>query len=76
MVLTLLGLMIFSTIQKSWPKQGSPWRDVTFHKVIGNRKDKVIMVEFGSSLIEIEKCIKGRSGKNITRNKEKSLSSQ
>ena len=76
MVLTLLGLMIFSTIQKSGPKQGSPWTDITFHKVIGNRKDKIIMVEFGSSLIEIEKCIKGGSEKNITRNKERYSLSQ
>ena len=76
MVLTLIGLMIFSTIQKGGPKQGSPWMDVTFHKVIGNRVDKIIMVEFGSSLIEIEKCIKGDPEKNITRNKERSSSSQ
>jgi len=34
------------------------------------------MVEFGSSLIEIEKCIKGGSEKNITRKKERSSSSQ
>ena len=53
MVLTLLGLMIFSIIQKGGPKQGSPWTDVTFHKVIGNRVDKISMVEFGSLLIEI-----------------------
>ena len=53
MVLTILGLMIFSTIQKGGPKQGSPWMDVTFHKVIGNRVDKISMVEFGSLLIEI-----------------------
>ena len=76
MVLTLIGLMIFSTIQKGGPKQGSPWTDVTFHKVIGNRVDKIIMVEFGSSLIEIEKCFKGGSEKNITRNKERRSSSQ
>ena len=76
MVLTLIGLMIFSTIQKGGPKQGFPWKDVTFHKVIGNRIDKIIMVEFGSSLIEIEKCIKGGSEKNITRKKERSSSSQ
>ena len=76
MVLTFLGLMIFSTIQKGGPKQGSPWTDVTFHKVIDNRIDKIIMVEFGSSLIEIEKCIKGGSEKNITRKKERSSSSQ
>ena len=50
--------------------------DVTFHKVIGNRVDKIIMVEFGSSLIENEKCIKGDTEKNITRNKEMSSSSQ
>ena len=50
--------------------------DVTFHKVIGNRVDKIIMVEFGSSLIEIEKCIKGDPEKNITRNKERRSSSQ
>jgi hypothetical protein len=53
MVLTILGLMIFSTIQKGVPKQESPWTDVTFHKVIGNRVDKISMVEFGSLLIEI-----------------------
>ena len=76
MVLTILGLMIFSTIQKGGPKQGSPWMDVTFHKVIGNRVDKISMVEFGSSLIEIEKYIKGGSEKNITRNKGRSSSSQ
>ena len=76
MVLTLIGLMIFSTIQKGGPKQGSPWMDVTFHKVIGNRIDKIIMVEFGSSLIEIEKYIKGDPEKNITRKKERSTSSQ
>ena len=75
-VLILLDLMIFSTIQKGEPKQESPWTDVTFHKVIGNRIDKIIMVELGSSLIEIEKCIKGGSEKNITRNKERSSSSQ
>jgi hypothetical protein len=34
------------------------------------------MVEFGSSLIEIEKCIKSDPEKNITRNKERSSSSQ
>ena len=53
MVLTLLGLMIFSTIHKGGPKLESPWTDVTFHKVIGNRVDKISMVEFGSLLIEI-----------------------
>ena len=52
-ILTLLGLMIFRTIQKGGPKQGSTWTDVTFHKVIGNRVDKISMVEFGSLLIEI-----------------------
>ena len=76
MVVTLLGLMIFSTIQKGGPKYGFPWTDVTFHKVIGNRIDKISMVEFGSLLIEIEKCIKGGSEKNITRKKERSSSSQ
>ena len=76
MFLTILGLMIFSTIQKGGPNQGSPWTDVTFHKVIGNIVDKISMVEFGSSLIEIEKCIKGGSEKNITRNKERSSSRQ
>ena len=76
MTLTLLGVMIVSTIWKGGPKSGSPWTDVTLHKVIGNRVDKIIMVEFGSLLIEIEKCIKGDPEKNITRNKERSSSSQ
>ena len=76
MTLNLCGIMILSTIQQIGPKQESPLEDVTFHKAIGDRVDKIIITGFGSSLIEIEKCIKGGSEKNITRNKERSSSNQ
>ena len=46
MTLTLLGVMIVSTIWKGGPKSGFPWTDVTLHKVIGNRVDKIIMADF------------------------------